>query len=71
MKVNGGCEPGGSELIDHGVGTLHIIKFDGTLLYAGTPNSAVEIFDKYVSFDENKIDPEPTPQDVPLDGEYT
>lgn len=71
MKINGGLQPGGNELIVNGVGTLHLIKFDGSLIYAGTPQNAKDIFDIYVNFDESKIEqPEETPKDPALDSLY-
>jgi hypothetical protein len=63
MQTNGGLEAGGILTSDDKVGTLHLIDALGTLEYASTPQSAKEIFDIFVNFDESKIknDEEPEP----------
>ena len=68
MKVHGGNEPGGNPLIPNGVGTLHLINFDGELIYCDTPTSAADMFDKFVNYDPDK--PQPKPVDPDLDKEY-
>ena len=71
MKVDGGCEPGGNELIDGGVGTLHLIKYDGTLIYADTPTCPEDIIDKFVNYDENKLNNnEQQETNINMDGDY-
>ena len=69
MAVHGGNEPGGNPLIPNGVGTLHLIKFDGSLIYCDTPKSAADMFDKFVNYDPDK--PQPKPIDPDVDKEYT
>lgn len=70
MKTDGGCEPGGNELIDGGVGTLHLIKYDGTLIYAGTPSCPEDIIDTYVNYDPDKQDDDEPQTDIDIDGDY-
>ena len=72
MNLNGGMEAGGNELVSDGVGTLHLIKYDGSLIYCGTPTSAKDIFDIYLNFDESNINPDPpiNSDESELDGTY-
>lgn len=69
MSVDGGCEAGGNELLDNGVGTLHLIKYDGTPIYIDTPTCPEDIINKFVNYDGSTTPDEIKPN-IDMDGDY-